>query len=111
MMSALVRTVGTGTANAATSVSTAAATGTFQLVMVTAKYSGAPTQTGVTVTLNSGAGAGYDTLLTTGTANAQSTVYVPAGPVFLSVDDVIDVVAPAGGGSLTSSVAIYTRPA
>lgn len=110
-MSALVRTVGTGTANAITAVSTPTATGTFQLVMVTAKYSGAPTQAGVTVTLNSGAGAGYDTLLTTGTANAQNTVYIPAAPIFLAADDVIDVSAPAGGGSLTSSVAIYTRPA
>lgn len=110
-MSALVRTVGTGTANAITAVSTPTATAPFQLVAVAVAYSGSPTQAGVTVTLNSGAGAGYDTLISTGTANARYTWYQPAAPMFLSTDDVIDVSAPAGGGSLTSSVSIYTRSA
>ena len=110
-MSRLIRTVATGTANAITAASSPDIDGVQQLVMVTAKYSAAPTQAGVTVTLNSGAGAGYDTLLTTGTANAQNTVYIPAAPVFIAEDDVIDVSAPAGGGVITSSVAIYTRPA
>lgn len=110
-MSALMRSVGTSAANTEQTVSSPDYAGVIQLVAVYVKYSAAPTQTGVTVTLNSGAGAGYDTLLTTGTANAQNTFYVPAGPVYILPDDQIDVVAPAAGGAITSSVSLYTRPA
>ena len=102
------RHVGTSEANTAQTVSTP--TGAARrLVQVLVKYSGAPTHAGVTVTLNSGAGAGHDTLLASGAANAENTVYIPDGDLFVAADDQIDVVAPAGGGSLTSSVAIYTE--
>ena len=81
-----------------------------RLLFVTVKYSAAPTQTGVTVTLNSGAGAAYDTLLATGSANAQNTVYIPDEEILLMGDDVIDVLAPAGGVGITAAIAIYTEP-
>ena len=109
-MSRLMRDVATSTANGAGSASSAAGE-VRQLVMVTVKYSAAPTQAGTTVTLNSGAGAGYDAVLDTGSANAQTSVYIPASPVFVAADDSIDVAGPAGGGVITSSIAIYTRPA
>lgn len=80
-----------------------------RLVMVTAKYSAAPTQAGVTVGIDSGAGADYDSTLYTGSANAQNNVYVPDGEVLIKEDDQITVTAPAGGGVITSAIAIYTE--
>lgn len=80
-----------------------------RLLSVTVKYSAAPTQTGATVTLNSGAGAAYDAVLNTGSANAETTVYVPDGVVIIATGDAIDVLAPAGGGVITSAVTIYTE--
>jgi hypothetical protein len=106
----LIRTVATSEADTIGAASSPDVDQAQELVMVTVHYSAAPTQAGVTVTLNSGAGAGYDTLLTTGTANAQNTVYLPSAPLFIAPDDVIDVSAPAGGGVITSSISIYTRP-
>lgn len=103
-----VRTVGTSAANTAQTVSVPAGR-ERRLLYVTVAYSAAPTQSGVTVTLNSGAGAGYDTLLTTGSANARYTTYIPAVPLWLNSDDAVDVVAPAAGGSITSSISIYTE--
>ena len=105
------RWVGTSAANTEITLSTSAtAPATLRrLLYVVVKYSAAPTQTGVTVTLNSGAGAAYDTLLTTGTSNAQSTFYIPGSEVLLMSDDVIDVVCPAAGGAITGAVSIYTE--
>lgn len=105
-----MRDVATSGANAIGTASSAAGE-VRQLVGVMVRYSASPTQAGVTVTLNSGAGAAYDTVLSTGSANAQNTVYLPSAPVFVAADDAIDVSAPAGGGVITSSIAIYTRPA
>ena len=82
---------------------------TYRLLHVDVAYSAAPTQTGVTVTLNSGAGADYDTLLVTGTANARYTVFIPEGVYMIARGDAIDVVAPAAGGVITSSVSIYVE--
>ncbi len=79
----------------------------LRILFVTVKYSAAPTQSGITVILNSGAGSVHDTLLATGLANALDTVYFPDGDEKLSEDDVIDVLAPAGGAGITSAVAIY----
>ena len=110
-MSRVIRTVGTSGANTAQTVSTPAIGESQQLLFYTVKYSAAPTQTGVVGTLNSGAGAGYDAALNTGSANALTTVYLPDGVVILAPDDVLDVLAPAAGGAVTSAVAIYTRPA
>lgn len=79
----------------------------WRLSHVTTKYSAAPTQAGVTVTLNSGAGSGFDTVLNTGSANVQNTTFIPSSPLYFMEDDQIDVSAPAGGGVITSSTAIY----
>ena len=104
------RWVGTSAANTEITLSTTASPSALRrLLYVAVKYSAAPTQTGVTVTLNSGAGAAYDTLLTTGTSNAQSTFYIPGSEVLLMSDDVIDVVGPAAGGAITGAVSIYTE--
>lgn len=98
----------TGGANAINSV---AVTGTpgRSVIQVTTVYSGAPTQAGVTVTLNSGAGAGFDSVLNTGSANATTTNYLPTVPPVVGSDDTVTVSAPAGGGGLTSSIAVYTQ--
>jgi len=102
------RTVGTSAANTAQTVSTP--TGAVRrLLQVLVAYSNTPTHSGVTVTLNSGAGAAYNTVLSTGSANARYTVYVPNGEVILLEDDTVDVTAPAGGSGITSSVSIYTE--
>lgn len=80
----------------------------FKLLHVDVHYSAAPTQAGVTTTLNSHLGAAYDTVLDTGTANAQNTVYVPAGgQMFFLPGDALDVLAPAAGGVITSQISIY----
>lgn len=79
----------------------------WRLISVMTAYSGAPTQAGVTVTLNSGVGAAFDTVLSTGAANARYTTFIPSSEFIFGPDDQIDVSAPAGGGSLTSSSVIY----
>lgn len=81
-----------------------------RLVFATVEYSAAPTQAGVTVELDSGAGSAYDTTLLTGTANAQSTTHIPSDDLIICDDDIIKVTAPAGGGVITSQIAIYTEP-
>lgn len=80
-----------------------------RVLQVTVAYSGSPTQAGVTAGIDSGAGAGYDSTLNTGTANARYTNYLPSVPPVIGADDAFVVAAPAGGGSLTSSVAVYTE--
>ena len=106
----LERWVATSAANTEITTSTSTTPSALRkLLYITVKYSAAPTQTGVTVTLNNGAGSGYDTLMTTGTANAQATFYRPDDEVLLMSDDVIDVVGPAAGGAITCAVAIYTE--
>jgi translation initiation factor IF-2 len=102
------RNIQTGGANAENVLSTSQKLAR-KLMYVTVKYSASPTQTGVTVEIDSGAGAGYDVVLSTGTADAQTTVYVPTGDIRIKEDDAIRVTAPAGGGAVTSSIAIYTE--
>ena len=82
-----------------------------RLVSVEVKYSAVPVQTGVTVTRNSGVtpDGDHDSLLAAGTANAQHTVYIPDEELLLDTLDVIDVLAPAGGGVITSAISIYTE--
>ena len=104
---ALYTFVATSAANTAQTVSTDVQD-IYNLLHVEVAYSAAPTQTGVTVTLNALAGAGYDTLLATGSANAQYTSYQPTNGAYLIVKgDAIDVLAPAGGVGITSAVSIY----
>lgn len=72
-------------------------------------YSGDVTKD-VTVTLNSGVHSDYDTLLNTlAIAAGKDAFWVCAEPVPIMEDDVIDVVAPAGGGTVTSTVLIVTE--
>jgi hypothetical protein len=108
---AMQRTYGTGGAASSDTLTTPTA-GRRKLKYVMCAYSGAPTQAGVTVTIDSGLGAGYDCVLTTGSANARYTVYVPAEDVVWLMDgDAIVVAAPSGGGALTAAIVIVTEPA
>ena len=104
---------GTGTANQADTLSTAAdasnAEGAHKLLYAYCSYSAAPTQAGVTFEIDSNLGSGYDVTLSTGSANARYTVYIPDGDVVLMPDDAIKVSAPAAGGAITASIVIVTE--
>lgn len=109
----MARTTGTSTANAAQTVSTppVGVQSRRRLLFVTVVYSAAVTLN-VTVTLNSGAGAAFDTLLQTIALSANTDgLFIPDGDVDIQSDDVIDVLAPAGGAGVTSAVAIYWEEA
>ena len=109
-MANIERSVGTSGADAAQTVSSPTEpTAVRRVNMITVAYSAAPTQGGVTVTINNGAGAGYDCPLLTGAANARYTTFLPTAELYLNVDDVLDVLAPAGGVGITSAIAIYTE--
>jgi hypothetical protein len=103
------RFTGTGGQNGIGTVSTT--TGTkWRLLFATAKYSASPTQAGVTLTLDSGADTAFDVVLNTGSANAQTTVYIPTpDTIIIQPDDVLTLTAPAGGGVITNAVAIYVE--
>lgn len=80
-----------------------------RILFVTVKYSGSVTKN-VTITLNSGAGSNWDTLLQTIALSAATDgVWIPDEETDLADDDVIDVVAPAGGVGVTAAVAVYTK--
>ncbi len=81
-----------------------------RLIFATVHYSSIPTQAGVSVDLDSGAGAAYDNVLDTGSANAQSTTFIPSDDLIICDDDIIKVTAPAGGAGITSQITIYTEP-
>lgn len=81
-----------------------------RLIFASVKYSAAPTQAGVTFDLDSGAGAAYDTNLSTGSANAQNSVFIPSNDFIICDDDIIKVTAPAGGAAITSQIVIHTEP-
>ena len=100
------RFVETGSANTEL-VTSAGSGGVHRLICVTVSYSAAPTQTGVIVELDSGAGAGYDAQLAVGTANARYTVYIPDAELIIGNDDAVRVTAPAAGGTITASIAVY----
>ena len=104
----VLRISDTSSANSALTVSVEGFHGR-RLLHVTAKYSASPTQAGVTTELDSGAGSGFDATLNTGSANAQSTSWVPQTPVFIGSDDAIKVTEPAGGSGVTASVAVYVE--
>ena len=109
----VIRFSGTSTANQADTLTSAVVNqgGTQRLCYAYAKYSGAPTQNGVTVEIDSGLGSGFDATLSTGVANATSTFYCPECDVYILPGDAIRVSAPAGGGSLTSSLVIVLEQA
>jgi hypothetical protein len=103
----LHRYVETGSANTQL-VSTVGPIGQpFRVVSVIVSYSAAPTQTGTLVKLVSGAGAAYGATLSTGTANAQFTLFQGTNDLIFGSDDSITVTAPAAGGVITASVAVY----
>lgn len=83
---------------------------------VTVRYTDAgvdaPVSVDVTVTLDSGVGGVFDSLLQTISlaANAHG-VFIPDEDMWVSGDDVIVVVAPAGGAGVISAVAIYLEEA
>lgn len=110
---AIERWVGTSAANTAQTISTSTTDGICRrLLLVSAQYSAAPTETGVIITLNSGAGTGYDTALKTFAANTQANFWplsTDQQMVVILPDDTIDVLAPAAGGVITSTVVIYTQ--
>ena len=96
-------------ANAALTVASPS-DGPRRVLFATVKYSAAPTHAGVTATLNSGTGGTWDTLLDTGAANAQATVYVPEHHEAEIADgDQIEILAPAGGGVITAAISLYTE--
>lgn len=98
---------GTSAANAVLNVSAPATSKAVYLKAVFVKYSATVTQN-VTVTLNSALGASFDITLNTIaiSAGTQGT-YLPAVPIPVAAGDTIDVSAPAGGGGVTSTIAIY----
>lgn len=102
------RAVGTSAANMPQTVSTPTGQ-VIEVVSVHVAYSNTPTQTGVVYTLDAGEGAAYDTVVQTDSANARYGNYIPNNRLRLGPDDQLDVLAPAGGGSLTSSVMIIYR--
>lgn len=79
-----------------------------RILSVTVKYSAVVTKN-VTVTLNSGAGPNWDTLIKTiALSNATDGEWIVPGEWIISDDDVIDVLAPAGGGVITAAVVVYS---
>ena len=80
-----------------------------RFLFATVKYSATPVQSGVTVEIDSGTGSDYDSLLNTGSSNAQHTVYIPGDKIELQDDDIIKVTAPAAGGAITSAISITTE--
>ena len=80
-----------------------------RLVQVNVVYSASVTKN-VTITLNSALGAAYDILLTTLALSGEAfKVYIPAFPIELGAGDVFDVVAEAGGGANTCTLAIHSK--
>jgi len=81
-----------------------------RLIAVLVKYTNTVTKT-CTVTLNSGIGPTYDGLLGSIALNvAASGSFLPAVPIDLFSDDVIDVYCPAAGvGGELSQVVIITQ--
>ena len=100
-------TSGQSGANAQLTVTTASSLKRRPL-FVTVHYSATVTQN-VTVKLLSALGAAWNTLLNTIvlTANQDGLWVPPHDRLMLAPGDQIQVVAPAGGGGVTSAVAIY----
>ena len=102
------RARGTSAANAALTVSTEPAS-RDQRVWLTAVYIAysAVVTLQPTVTLNSGINADFDTRLATiPFVGDRWGWWVPDTPIPLGLGDTIDVVAPAGGASVTSAVQV-----
>lgn len=100
---------GQSTANASKTVTTT--TGVKRRILfATVKYSAAVSVT-ATVTLLSALGAAWNTLLANIAFSANTDgLWVPSHSEFvIGTGDQIQVVAPAGGGGITSAIAIYSE--
>lgn len=80
-----------------------------RLVSVEAHYDGTATQAGVTTARNSSNGDAYDTILDTGAANAEDSLYAPATDIYLLPGDAVTVTCPAGGAGVVAAVTIITE--
>lgn len=89
-------------------VAALAVSGRERVLEVGVKYDATATQAGVTVERDSDVGAAYDTILHTGAADAEDTVWLPAGDVWLGPDG-LRVTAPAGGAGVAATVYIITE--
>lgn len=107
--STIARDTGQSASNASQTVSTVDLSKIRRLFFVTVKYSSNVT-VNVTVTLNSSEGAAWDTLLQTIVLTAaKDGVFIPDEALYILDNDVIDVLAPAGGADVTSTIAIYSE--
>lgn len=69
-------------------------------------YSAAPTQAGVSIEFVAVAGAAFRHQLNLGAANARHTNWFPPSDFVLGTNDVLEVIAPAGGVGITASVTV-----
>lgn len=93
-------------ADTALTITTPATGRPFKLIGVYAKYSGSVTKD-VTITKDAGLGAAYDNLLTTiAIAAGTEGNYLPNTDRIFRPDDVLVVVAEAGGGVITSTLVV-----
>lgn len=101
---------GTSAANSADTMTTPTVkAGSWKLLSVAIHYSAAPTYTatGLTIGIDSGISASFDRGLFTGsTNNAQDVVYLPDPDIRIIAGDAFVIVAPAGGGVITSSIVV-----
>ena|SRR3990167_686670 len=105
---AIVKAYDASAANTALTVSTPT-TGNrlLRITAVYVKYSANVTQN-VTITYNAAHGAAYDTLHATITlTDADEGVFIPDEEAWFFPTDAYDVLAPAGGGVVTSAITIF----
>ena len=104
------RTRGLSAANTALTLSTQPVTKDIRKVLraVYLHYSGNVTLN-ATVTLNSGVTSDFDVVLGTMVfIGQQDGFFIPDNPMPMSLGDVIDVLAPAGGASIAAGIQILT---
>jgi len=80
-----------------------------RLVEVLVKYSSTPVHAGIKIDLDSGLGASWNVQLAISAINQQTFIYSPSNDFYLGDDDALIVTAPAGGGAVTSAIAVYTE--
>lgn len=110
---AVIRYSGTGAANTDATLTTTvvAQHHTEKLCYVAVGYSGTVTQTGVTIGIDSGLGTAFDFTITTGSADAQFTIYVPDRDIYILPGDAFVVTALAGGVGDIASLQVVTKEA